>query len=157
MKVLQDKAPAILLCSLFIIFFLSCSSQSKIPDSWQPDMVLKMDYGGGMRNYSSTLEIKDTGSYLLVNEDGKTRRSPLSFSKKELDELVKFLKTKKFDLIRSASTGSISYDMATTRTSLQWGKNRFEIARGATENISKASEGDYFAVIEYINKLLDNK
>lgn len=157
MKITQNKFPVIILLIITIISFTSCASQSKLPDTWQPGMVLTITYSGGMRYYSSEIAIKETGSYRLINEEGKSTRDTLTFTKKELDDLIRLLKNKRFDQIDSDMRPGIVYDMGTTSTILQWGDNTEGITISATQNILKKDQDNYDAIRIYIDKLLTKK
>jgi len=157
MKITQHKFAVIFSLMIIIIACTNCASQSKLPDTWQPGMVLTITYGGGMRYYSSEIAIQETGSYRLINEEGKTTRDTLTFTKKQLDDLIRFLKNKKFDQIDSNMRPGIVYDMGTTSTILQWGNNTEGVTISATQNISKSDQDNYNEIRAYIDKLLAKK
>ena len=157
MKHFQNKFATIILLAVTIITCTHCSPQSKLPGSWQPSMELKITYGGGMRDYSYEIAIKDTGSYRLVNDEGKETRTPLSFTKKELDELIGFLKSKLFDRIDSKMRNGIVNDMGTTNITLHWDTKKLGASIGATTDIEEADKENYAAIVAYINKLAGNK
>jgi len=154
MKKLQQKLLILSLLFTIVISCINCTAQSNLPDTWQPDMVLKMTYGGGMRYYSYSIEIKETGSYRLVNDGGKETKYDLSFTKQQLDQLIQFLKTQKFDKIKSVKRDDIVYDMGTTSIILSWGKNINGASVGATETLPKADQEIFNAVRIYIEQFV---
>ena len=157
MKLFQNKFATIILLAVTIITCTSCSPQSKLPDSWQQGMELKTTYGGGMRDYSYEIAIKDTGSYRLVTDGGKETRTSLSFTIKELDELIGFLKSKSFDRIDSKTRNDIVNDMGTTNITLHWDTKTLGASIGATTDIEEADRENFASIQAYINKLAGNK
>lgn len=157
MKLIQRNWLGSLLVLCLLISCFNTYSQSKLPDAWPADMVLKVTYGGGMRDYTSTIEIRMNGSYINIkSEDGNTNTA-LNFTQKELDELLRFLKANRFDRIKSAMRPDIVYDMGTTSTTLTWGEQVFGMSVGASTEIVAGYEKQYEAIRIYIDKLLDNK
>ena len=138
----------------FTIFFSSCFSQSSLPDTWQHNMSLTMTYGGGMRYYSSTVVIREDSSYSEVDEEGKITRTQLHFTKAQLDELIKTLKTNRFDKISADMRPGIVYDMGTSTTLLNWGNKVFGYSVGATLEIPAKDEKRYQAVSAYLAKFM---
>lgn len=142
----------------FIFFFAllySCtgSSQSSLPDTWQPGMKLTMSYGGGMRYYSYHIEIADTGSYHEVNEEGKITRTPLKITAQDLSALLAFLKSHHLDHIKTEATGLI-YDKGTESILLSWGNHTAGASDGSSSGIADKSMGDFRAIATYIQTLV---
>ncbi len=145
---------------LLLSFLASClhsSSQNILPATWQDDMVLKMTYGGGMRYYSSTIEIKRNGAYQLINDQGMETRTPLSFTQQELDDLLMFLKQQEFDKIKSDMRAGIIYDKGTTSTILSWNKRVLGYSDGSSTTIAEEYKKQYYEVQNYLQKLVANK
>jgi len=157
MKKPRSQQPIHLLFSLFMLLAPGCSGQSKLPGNWLPGMELKISYGGGMRYYSSEIVIKETGSYRLINNEGKEKKEELIFTKKELDDLAVFLRTTSFDQIRSQDRDGIIYDMGTTSINLRVGEKIYEVSVGATRAVHEADAADYSAIRQYITQLTDKK
>ncbi|MBK6826588.1 MAG: hypothetical protein IPG86_06885 [Chitinophagaceae bacterium] len=57
--------------ALLLFSCLSCSlfGQNSLPDRWEPGMTIQLTYGGGMRYYSYELQVSDTGSYYMENNE----------------------------------------------------------------------------------------
>ncbi|MFN8291140.1 MAG: hypothetical protein U0U70_12865 [Chitinophagaceae bacterium] len=143
----------------FIFFFAllySCtgSSQSSLPDTWQPGMKLTMSYGGGMRYYSYHIEIADTGSYHEVNEEGKITRTPLKITAQDLSDLLAFLKSHHLDHIKTEATGLI-YDKGTESILLSWGNHTAGASDGSTTAIAEKSMGDFNAISTRVFQLVE--
>ena len=157
MKITASKRLAGFFILLLFTACVNSFSQSKLPDSWPANMELKITYGGGMRYYSSTLEIKKTGSYILINEEGKETKTELAFSQKKLDELVKFLKANQFDKIKSVMRPGIVYDMGTTSTTLTWGEQVFGMSTGSSQEIPAKYQKQYSIIDNYIDTMVEKK
>ena len=145
------------MCVWFYFCNLADCSQDKLPATWQPGMILTITYGGGMRQYSSTIEIKEKNSYQEIREKDKVKRKAMDFTKSELDSLVQFLKIKAFDKISSIRRANIELDMETTATSLQWNGGMAEVSAGSGLDIAEKDKANFAAIYQYINKLLGRK
>jgi len=150
-----------LFTGMFLLSLLSSclqsSSQSVLPDTWPDDMVLKMTYGGGMRYYSSTIEIKSNGAYQLINDQGNEIRTPLSFTQQELNDLLSFLKARQFELIKSDMRAGIIYDKGTTSTLLSWNKRVLGYSDGSSTTIAEEYKKQYYEVQNYLGQLVARK
>lgn len=147
---------AIILC----LFFLSCNglfSQSKLPETWPADMVLKISYGGGMRYYSTETVIGLSGSYNLVNNEGKELKTELHFSQEQLNQLLQLLRKNKFDQLHSVQRPGIVYDMGTSTTLLTWAGGSAGVSIGASTMLPSKYNNQYTAVQSAIAELLREK
>lgn len=151
------KTPSLILLLLLILSCNGIFSQSKLPDTWQADMELKITYGGGMRYYSSETVIRLNGAYMLINEEGAEKKTALHFTQHDLDQLLKVLKTNKFDLLHSEPRMGIVYDMGTTSTLLTWGNRVSGVSIGASTFLPDKYKEQYQAVDAYIDSLLARK
>ncbi len=145
---------------LLLFIFVSCintSAQTGLPDTWPADMVLTITYGGGMRDFTSHLEIKQTGSfYETKGEEGHTKKG-LSFTQTQLDELLGLLRSNEFNRIRSDLRKGIVYDMGTTTITLTWGAQHLSVSTGSSTEIPEIYKEQYQVIDSYIDKLLANR
>lgn len=139
-----------------ISLLLSCttSSQTKLPDTWQPGMKLTMSYGGGMRYYSYNIEISDTGSFYSVNNEGTVTTSSLNITSKDLQELLALLKKHRLDRIRTETKGLI-YDKGTQSIALSWSGNYIGASDGSTTAIAEKSMEDFNAISTWVFQLVE--
>jgi hypothetical protein len=136
-----------------LFFFTAAGAQQKVPAEWQPGMKFIMSYGGGMRYYSYKVEIKETGSFMFVNDGGKETIYPLVITKKELGDLLQFLREKNFDRIESEMKG-MTYDKASESIGLSWGGNYIGASESSSMEIAEKYEADYSAIRIYLDKLI---
>jgi hypothetical protein len=136
-----------------LIFFSTARAQQKVPAEWQPGMKLTMSYGGGMRYYSYKVEIKETGSFMFVNDGGKETTYQLAITKKDLADLLRFLREKNFDRIESEMKG-MTYDKASESIALSWEGNYIGAAESSAMDIVEKFEADYSAIRIYLDKLI---
>jgi hypothetical protein len=137
-------------------FLISCNifSQTKIPATWQPGMKLSMSYGGGMRYYSYKLEIKDSGSFYSVNEEGKVTNYKLNITTKDLNSLLTFLQNNRFDRIETEMKGPI-YDKGSENILLSWNGHHIGAGENHMEVIADKYRDDYHEIESYIMQLVE--
>jgi hypothetical protein len=154
MKPLQWPVKNWMLFALLLFISMTIFSQPKLPSSWQPGMKLTMKYGGGMRYYSYTLEISDSGSIFTENEEGRITRYKMPLSKKELDSLLRVLHDNHFESIKTEMTGP-AHDKGTETISLVWGNNYAGISEGYAQDVVEKDKGRYSTVCQYGYQLME--
>lgn len=152
MKKLLKRTAALLPFLFLLITFLPACSQSSLPDEWQDDMVIKVTYGGGMRDYSSTLEIKTGTCYFESRSEGLVQKKEFTCTRQELNELLATLKKNRFDHLKMEVT--MVYDKGTTSTMLSWGQQSVTVSDGATLQVADPSEKEYQAIQAAIYHLM---
>lgn len=152
MKMLLKKTTPLLPILLLLTSFLTACSQSSLPDQWTDDMVLKVTYGGGMPDYSSTMEIKAGACYFESRSEGKLRRTEFTCTRQELNGLLATLKKNRFDQVGMEVT--MVYDKGTTSSTLSWGQHSYNISDGATMQVAEKWEKEYQAIQGAIYSLM---
>jgi hypothetical protein len=137
-----------------ILISITIFSQVKIPSTWQPGMKLTMSYGGGMRYYSYKLEIKDTGSFMTIDDEGEISNYKLVTSKKDLDSLLYFLKKMHLNNIQSEITGPVD-DKGTESIFLTWGDGFISTGENHMQGIAAKDRDYYSAIYNYIYSLAE--
>lgn len=140
MKAPFQHAGRILSIVVFLFVIISARAQEKIPTAWQAGMKLTMSYGGGMHYYSYSLEITDTGSFFMENDQGLEKKYILKLTKRQLDEILQYLIKRNFSQLKSEYKG-FAYDKASESIGLSWDGKYL----GATENNSKSIAERYKA------------
>jgi hypothetical protein len=125
-----------------------------IPAAWQKGMTLSMSYSGGMRYYSYELEIKDSGSYMQVNNEGRISYYKLQLKRKDLDSLIAFLHKNKFSEIESVMTGPTS-DKGTESMLLSWDNQFAGAGESYASAIAAKDRAHYLEIRNYIWKLAE--
>lgn len=154
MKPLQWPVKNWMLVALLLFISMTIFSQSKLPSSWQPGMKLTMKYGGGMRYYSYTLEISDSGSIFTENEEGRITQYKMQLSKKELDSLLRVLHDNHFESIKTEMTGP-AHDKGTETISLVWGNHYVGVSEGYAQDVVEKDKNRYSTVCQYGYQLME--
>ena len=139
---------------LFFTIFItaSCTAQGVIPDKWTPEMRFKYTYGGGMTDYSKTIELRETGSYILVRTQGKEIKANLQLTIDQLNDFLKFLVKNNFGKMKSEPREGVVYDMGTTEYLLSWKGGAHGVSHGASTEISEKYRNHFSAIGNYLNK-----
>lgn len=154
MKPLQWPVKNWMLFSFVLFISVTIFSQPNIPSSWQAGMKLTMKYGGGMRYYSYTLEISDSGSIFTENEEGGITQYKMQLSKKELDSLLRVLNDNHFESIKTEMTGP-AHDKGTETISLVWGNHYVGVSEGYAQDVVEKDKGRYSTVCQYVYQLME--
>lgn len=144
------------LVTLITIFFCSLNSfgQAKIPASWQPGMKLTANYSGGQSAYSYNLEITEGTSTFRLRSQESQKNYKKNFSKEELDYILKYLVSQKFDKIKSAYTG-FTHDKASHSIILSWGNESIGVSENNNQTIIEAYRSNFQAINQYLQELFD--
>lgn len=141
---------------LFICFAASHAVQAQgLPDTWQPGMVLTTYYGGGMRPQSDSLRIAEAISFER-HSGMNNKKYAFHFSAQELNNLLRFLKEKHFDKIRTGQPAMV-YDGWSSDITLQWNNRFIIIETGAGYDVPETYRKDLSDIIQYINSMVDLK
>lgn len=129
---------------LIVVFFLfinaskcSDSSSTVIPEQWESNMSIAYYRGGGMINESEAVNVYTDSVIHKQYQNGLELKTVFTFSKAELDELIKVFRDNQFDKIQSVKTGMV-YDKPSTGIQLCMGSTCIDKGDGATESF----EGD---------------
>lgn len=154
MRILKRKYIAAIVLPLFLISCKNLFSQSALPETWPPDMVLKISYGGGMRYYSTETVISLSESYTLVNNEGREIRTALHFTQEQLNALLRLFRKHQFDQLHTAPRPGIVYDMGTSTTQLTWKGGSAGVSIGASTYLPEKYSAQFSAVQAAISRML---
>lgn len=130
------------------------NAQSKVPASWQPGMKITANYSGGQSPYSYSLEITDSLSTFKLRTQNGQKNYKKTFSKEELDGILKFLATQKFDRIKSEYTG-FTHDKASQSIILSWGRESIGASQSSNQSIVESYRDNFIAIEQYLQELFD--
>jgi hypothetical protein len=150
------KTPCRISIFLFIYFAASNHVHAQgLPDTWQPGMALTTYYGGGMRPQSDSLRITDDISFER-HTGMNNKKYAFHFSAQELNDLLRFLKEKHFDKIRTGQPAMV-YDGWSSDITLQWNNTFISIETGAGYAVPEAYRKDLSDILQYITGMADQK
>ncbi len=129
-------------------------AQAKIPASWQPGMKITANYSGGQSPYSYNLEITDSLSTFKLRTQNGQKNYRKTFSKEELDNILKFLSAQKFDRIKSEYTG-FTHDKASQSIILSWGRESVGASQSSNQSIVESYRENFAAIEQYLQELFD--
>ena len=143
---------------LCICLAASCRAQAQpLPDSWQPGMALTTYYGGGMRPQTDSLRIADDISFERHTGMDNNKKYAFHFSQQELNDLLRFLKEKHFDKIKTGLPAMVD-DGWNSDITLQWKDTMISIETGAAYEVPPAAyRKDLSDIIQYINNMVAQK
>ncbi len=142
---------------LFIFIITSSVVQAQpFPDSWQPGMVLTTGEGGGMRGQSDSVRISDKISFEKHIGPDNNKHYAFTFSQKELNDLLRLLKEKHFDKIKTKQPAPV-YDGWSGDMVLQWKAGTIIIETGAGRSVPEAYRKDLAAISRYIVFMVEQK
>jgi hypothetical protein len=144
--------------AVFTLLFFSCklSSQSVIPNKWEPGMTLTMSHGGGMMYYSYKLQISDTGSYFMENVQGAVSYYRLDLSAKDLDSLATYLSANQLDRIEMEMKGPM-HDKGSENISLSWAGHYAGAGESYMMVIKEKWEKAYNNISAYLYQIRETK
>lgn len=128
-------------------------SAQKLPDNWTHVMKLEASYHGGMSQYSFHLVITDTLSTMTEITHKGRKVYKKTFTPKELNTLLAFLKTYRFDQIKSKLAPGITNDKGTESVMLSWDYNVLGASESASSNLQEEYEEDFEAIQRYVKGL----
>ncbi len=135
-------------------FTSHAQTQKSLPRTWPADMTLTIEYGGGMRQFNSTLFISTGTSYEYSNDEGQERKATYTFSQQELDSLLHYLNKKHFNLLYKGIKPTMIYDMGTTSIMLKWNNQISMISTSATLMLEGKYKESFDDIINYIYSMI---
>lgn len=144
--------------SLMVCFFCTISLQAQsLPSAWQPGMMFSITTEGGMRPHTHSIVITDGDSYESNTGEGDNDRAVFSFSKEELDSLIRFLQQQHISGITTTRRKQLIADMGTTTMELSWDSHTVRISTGASIEIAQRYIKDKTAIDHYIYQMIAAK
>jgi hypothetical protein len=146
---------------IVIVLFICLAASGRVeaqslPDTWQPGMALTTYYGGGMRPQSDSLRIAEDLSFERHTGMDNNKKYAFRFSQQELNDLLRFLKEKHFDKIKTGLPAMVD-DGWSSDITLQWNYSVISIDTGAGYEVPAAYRKDLSDIIQYINNMVDQK
>lgn len=135
-------------------FSSSAQLQQSLPGSWPADMTLTIEYGGGMRQFNSTLFISAGTSYEYSNDEGQERKISYTLSQQELDSLLHYLNKKHFAMLYKGAKPTMIYDMGTTSMTLKWGNQISMISTSATLMLEGKYKENFDDIMSYVYSMI---
>lgn len=129
-------------------------SQGKLPETWTKDMKLVFSESGGIWSHSSEVKISEKG-YLHTNQVGDVVNTDINFTKKELNDLLSFLKKKNIQKLKPNFDPNYECpgdDCVTSTILITWGGNKISVAEK-----TRADVEFFFTTRQYISNLLESK
>lgn len=138
-----------------MLFPVYTIAQARIPATWQPGMKLTANYSGGQSTYSYNLEITEGVSTFKLRSQDNMKNYKKTFSKEELDNILKYLVSQKFDKIKATYTG-FTHDKASQSIILSWGSESIGVSENSNQTIIEGYRPNFLAIEQYLQDQFDS-